>query len=203
VRARVHERETRWDRRRNGRPPPAGIRQRRFADELTECGAEGAKAPEADSEADLGNGELRAPQELLRALDAAAQQVRVRRLAEGLLEAADEVRPRGVRLACKSGNVERLREVAVDQIFRTAEMDVDRDRVAHPPERLEQLLNMPAPCVPGRSTPSSPRAHAHTCEGPGIPPPRHDRRDGGLVRGGECSDVDLRDSTSDGETAGR
>src|SRR4029453_764768 len=103
---------------------------------------------EADSEADLGNRELRVPQKLLGALDAAAQEVRVGRLAEGLLEAADEMRSRGGRLACKRGNVERLREVAVDQIFRPAEMDVDRNRVVHPPERLEQLLNMLAPRVP-------------------------------------------------------
>jgi hypothetical protein len=47
------------------------------------------------------------------------------------------VRPRGVRLARKRRNVERLREIAVDQILRTAEMDVDRDRVTHPPERLD------------------------------------------------------------------
>jgi flavin reductase (DIM6/NTAB) family NADH-FMN oxidoreductase RutF len=50
-------------------------------------------------------------------------------------------------LAGQGGNVERLRKVSVDQILRTAKMNVDRDRVAHSPERLEQLRSASAPVV--------------------------------------------------------
>ena len=131
MRARVHEREAGRDPWRGGRPPVARVRQRGL-DDPTKRGTEGAEAPEADSEADLSNREPCVAQEILGSLDAASQEVPVRRFAEGPLEAAEEVRPRRVRLAGKSGNVERLPIVAVDQILRTAEMDVDRDRVTHP-----------------------------------------------------------------------
>src|SRR5512132_2652134 len=136
MRTGVHEREAGGDPRRGGRPPATRIRARRLANELTKRGAEGTEAPEADGEADLRNGEPRVPQELFRTLDAAPQEVLMGRLAESLLEAADEVRPRCVRLAGESRNVERLSEVAVDYILGVAKMDVDRDRVAHPVERL-------------------------------------------------------------------
>jgi hypothetical protein len=144
MRARVHEREASRDPRRVRRAPAACVGRRGLADELTKSGAEGAEAPEANSEADLGDGEPCVSQELLGALDAAPQEVLVRRLAEGLLEAADEVRSRRVRFAGQGGNVERLGVGAVDEILRAAEMDVDRDRVAHPPERLEQLPSLAA-----------------------------------------------------------
>jgi hypothetical protein len=42
------------------------------------------------------------------------------------------MRPRRVRLARKGANVERLCEIAVDQILCTTEMDVERNLVAHP-----------------------------------------------------------------------
>jgi hypothetical protein len=145
MRARVHERETRRDGRRRGRPPAARIHARGLADELAERHTEGTEAPETDGEADLGNRERRAPQQLLRALDAAPQKVAVRRLAEGALEAADEMRPRGVRLPREGANVERLREVAINPILRPPKMNINGDRVAHLTERLEQLLTMDAP----------------------------------------------------------
>jgi hypothetical protein len=117
---RVHEREAGRDPRRWSRPPAARIRAWGLPDQLAERGAEGTEAPEADGEADLGNRVRRVPQELLGTLDPASQEVAVGRLAEGSLEAADEVRPRGVRLPGQGGNVERLRKVAIDQILRTA-----------------------------------------------------------------------------------
>src|SRR5262245_4684078 len=144
MRARVHEREAGRNRRRESRPPATRINARGLADELTKRGAERAEASEADGEADLGNGKRRVPQELLGALDAAPQEVSVRRLAERFLGAADAVRPRRVRLAGEGRHVERFREVAIDQILRTAKMNVNRDRVAHSPERLEQLPSVNA-----------------------------------------------------------
>ena len=87
---------------------------------MTEHAAERAEAPEADSEAHLGHRERRVAEEFLGALDAAALEVAVRRLPEGLLEAPNEVRPRRVRLAGERRNVERLREVPVDEILRPA-----------------------------------------------------------------------------------
>jgi hypothetical protein len=113
---------------------------RRITDELAERGAERTQVAETDGEAGRGDGELRVPQELLGALDAPSQEVLVRSLAEGLFEAANEMRARGVRRARQGGNVERLGEVAVDEILRAAEMDVDWNRFAHPPTGLEQLL---------------------------------------------------------------
>src|SRR5262245_15638508 len=125
--ARVHERVAGRDPRLVEGPQTSCISHRRLSDELTEGSAEGAQAPVADHQADFGHRSPRVPQELLRALDTASQEVLVRRLAKGLLEAADEVSPRGVGLAGEGGNIQRLSEATVDQILRPTEMDVDGD----------------------------------------------------------------------------
>src|SRR5215207_7738755 len=125
MRARPHEREAGRDCGSAGGSPAAGVVARRLADERAKCRAERAEAPEADLETHLGHGEAGAPQELLGALDPAAEEVLMRRLAEGLLEAADEVRPGRVRRAGKGWQVEFPRILAVHQILRAAEMDVD------------------------------------------------------------------------------
>jgi hypothetical protein len=137
MRTGIHEREAGRDPRLLARPPVLCIRTRWLPDELTKSAAEGTEAAEADGEADLCNRERRVPQELLGTLDSAEEEVLMRRLAEGFLETADEVRPRRMRFAGNGGDVERFGEVAVDHIFGTAEMDVDRNRVAHSLERLE------------------------------------------------------------------
>src|ERR1044072_917925 len=66
--------------------------RRRLADDLAERPAERGEAGEADVEADLADRVLRRAQEAHRALDAPPLQVPVRRLAERVLERADEVR---------------------------------------------------------------------------------------------------------------
>ena len=67
------------------------IRARRLSDELAEPRAERAEAREADEEADLGDGQVRGPQQGLRALDPAPGEVGARRLAVGRRERAREV----------------------------------------------------------------------------------------------------------------
>jgi hypothetical protein len=91
-RACVHERVASRNCRNTAGSPAPSVLTRRLAYERAERRAEGTEAPEADVEADLGNRERCVPKELLGALDAASQEVSVRRLAEGSLEAADEVR---------------------------------------------------------------------------------------------------------------
>jgi hypothetical protein len=84
--------------------------------------------------------ETGAPQELLRAFDPTAPQVLMRRLAESRLEAAGKMRPGRMRLAGESWDVELSRILPVHQILRAAEMEIDRNRVAHPPKRLNELV---------------------------------------------------------------
>src|SRR5215204_2514610 len=132
IRAGVHEGEAGGDPRSTGGPPAFGVVARRLADERAKRRAERAQAPEADLDAHLGDGHAGAPEELLGALDPALQEVLVGRLAEGLLEAANEVRPGRVRLAGERGDVELTRVLAIHQILRPAKVNVDRDRFAHP-----------------------------------------------------------------------
>src|ERR687894_2094405 len=65
---------------------------RRRADDVAKRAAERAEAREADGEADLRHGRVGLAQERHRPFQAAPLQVAVRRLAERVLEAADEVR---------------------------------------------------------------------------------------------------------------
>src|SRR5690349_4062460 len=58
----------------------------RLAEHVAESAAEGAQAGEAHVEADLGHRQVAVAQQRHRALDAAALEVAVRRLAEGVAE---------------------------------------------------------------------------------------------------------------------
>src|SRR3954451_19736315 len=69
---------------------------RRLTNDIPERATEGAKAVEADVEADLGHGTIRLSQQLHRPLDAAALEVTVRRLAERVTELAAEMGGRDV-----------------------------------------------------------------------------------------------------------
>src|SRR5215207_11120456 len=80
------------NRRRGLVAPTPAVPTRRLANELAKCRAEGAEALKADFQADVGYGQVGAAQQLLRALDPPPHQVLVGGLAEGLLEAAGEVR---------------------------------------------------------------------------------------------------------------
>src|SRR3954469_14237590 len=71
---------------------PRPVRRRRAPDDLPERPAERAEAGEADVEADVAHRPVGLPQEEHRPLDAPALEVAVRRLAEGRLERAGEVR---------------------------------------------------------------------------------------------------------------
>jgi len=118
MRARVHEHEAGWDRRRAHRPPSTRVLAWGLADELAKGGAEGTETSKPDLEADLGDREAGAAQKILRALDPASQEVLVRCFAEGLLEAAAEMGRGGVGLARKCRDVELVGVLPVDQILR-------------------------------------------------------------------------------------
>jgi hypothetical protein len=81
----------------------------RLADDVLERAAERPEAEEADVQGDLGDAAVGLAQEDHRALDAAALQVAVRRLAEGRAERAAEVRLGHQRDARGGRDVERLR----------------------------------------------------------------------------------------------
>src|SRR5262245_45873873 len=70
----------------------AAVGARRDADDVAEGPAEGAQTGEADVEADVGHAAIGLAQQPHRALDAAALEVAVGRLAERRPEGADEVR---------------------------------------------------------------------------------------------------------------
>src|SRR6188472_767564 len=65
----------------------------RDAEGASEAGGERADALQADREADVGDRAIGVAQQRRRPLEAARQQVGVRRLAKGALELAAEVRP--------------------------------------------------------------------------------------------------------------
>src|SRR3954471_20225839 len=113
ARSRPGHPEARRDRR-DGRPPAIGAR--RLADDVAERAAERAETGEADVEADLGDAPVGLAQEEHRALDPAALEVAVRRLAERRPERADEVRLRDVRDARQARHVERLRLGAAHRV---------------------------------------------------------------------------------------
>jgi len=105
--------------RRHGRHLPAQPeRRRRFTHDHLKCPAERAEAVEADVEADVGDAAIRGTQQKHRALDAAALQIAVRRLAEGLAKPADEVRLRDARDLCEARDAQRLGKRPVHRIPR-------------------------------------------------------------------------------------
>src|ERR1700680_1903234 len=101
------------------------IRDRRLADDVAEGAAEGAQAVEADVEANVSDASLGLAQQEHRALDAAALQVAVRRLAERRAKGSDEVRFRHVGDAREHGDVERIRVGTVHRIAGAKHSTVD------------------------------------------------------------------------------
>src|SRR6266487_967575 len=89
ARSRPRLREAGWDGSEVGGPPPIG--GRRLADDVGEGPAERPEAREAHVEADLGHAAVGLPEHEHRALDPAALQVAMRRLAEGGAKGPDEV----------------------------------------------------------------------------------------------------------------
>src|SRR4051794_29642303 len=78
-------------RRAHAGPPRPAIGGRRHADHARERPAEGPEAREPHLEADLGHGPLALAQQRHRPLEPAPLEVAMRRLAERVLERADEV----------------------------------------------------------------------------------------------------------------
>src|SRR3954451_8889214 len=113
ARSRPRHREARRDGR---RAAVAAVLARRRADDRAERPAERAEAGEADLEADLGDAVVGRAQQEHRALDAAALQVAVWRLAEGGAEGADEVRLADVGDLGERRDVERARVRAVHRV---------------------------------------------------------------------------------------
>src|SRR4051794_9610692 len=97
---------------------------RRASDDLAEHARERAQADEADVEADLRDAAVGLPEQEHRALDAAALEVAVRRLAERLAEGADEVRLGHQRDPGDRRDVERLRVGAVHRVARAEQAAV-------------------------------------------------------------------------------
>src|SRR5262249_61967802 len=133
MRAGVHEREAGRDRRLLRPPPAARIRARGLPDKLAKDGAEGTEAPEADREADLGHGQRRVPQQLLGALDPSRQEASMRRLAEGPLKLRTKCALEACASRASAGTSSGSAKSRFNQILRTAKMNVNRNRVAHPP----------------------------------------------------------------------
>ena len=106
--------------------------------------AERPEAREADQEADLGDGQVGGPQEGLRALDPAPGQVGAGRLTVGRRERTCEVEPGIAGLGGHRLEVERLREIAVDQVARPPERGQEEQRVlgrdGHSPRTLRVRL---------------------------------------------------------------
>src|SRR5436190_4196573 len=95
LRAAVRAEHARWDscvRSRRRKPRP--VAGRGDAEGPREARGKGADAPQPDGEADLGDRSVGRAQQRSRALEAARQQVRMRRLAERPAELAAEMRTR-------------------------------------------------------------------------------------------------------------
>src|SRR5215211_3467567 len=123
ARSRPHAREATRDR---PRIRPLAVRAGRYAHDLAERTAEGPEAGEPHVEADLGHAAIGLAQHEHGALDPAALEVAMRRLAERRPEGPDEMRLRHVRDARERGDVERLGEAAVHGVAGTQ----------HPPVRV-------------------------------------------------------------------
>jgi hypothetical protein len=121
-----------------GRHPHAGDRRRmrgavggrRRSVQPAEARREGADAPEADQEGDVGDGAVGVAQESGRALQPAREQVPVGRLAERAAELTAEVGGRQMGDAGEGGHVERLAVAGVDQVLRPEQVPQQMD-VAH------------------------------------------------------------------------
>src|SRR3954452_17348814 len=111
---------------------PRAVRGRRLADDGMEGAAEGPEAREADVKADVGHAAVGLAQQEHRALDPAALEIAVRRLAKGRAERADEVRLGDVREPRERGDVERLGVAAVHRVARPEQATVGLlDGAAH------------------------------------------------------------------------
>src|SRR5262245_38350564 len=93
------------------------ILRRRHSVGATEARREGADAPQADGEADIGDRTVGRPEKRGGPLEAPGEQVPVGRLAELAPELAAEMRGREPRSACKRLHVERLAIARVDQVL--------------------------------------------------------------------------------------
>jgi hypothetical protein len=107
------------------------VRGGRHAVRPPEARREGADALQPHRRAHEGDVAVGVPQERRGALEAARQQVLVRRLAERPPELAAEVRRREVRDPCERGHVERLAVARVDEILRPQEVPSRWNRRAH------------------------------------------------------------------------
>src|SRR6267143_3233648 len=119
---------------RDGHDGPAlPVFARRFADDLLKTPAERAQADEADVQADLCHVTVGRTQQIHGALDAAALEIAMGRLAEGRAEGPDEVRLRNMRDAGERVDGERLRVGAVHRVTGAQHSAVDLlYRTAHP-----------------------------------------------------------------------
>src|SRR4051812_18243107 len=110
------------------------VRGRRLADDGMEGAAEGPEAPEADVEADVGDAAVGLAQQEHRALDPAALEVAVGRLAERRAEGPDEVRLGDAGDPGQRGDVERLVVAAIHRVARAEQPAVPLlDGPAHGP----------------------------------------------------------------------
>src|SRR5215472_4813898 len=106
----------------------------RLADDLAERTAEGAEAAEADIEAYVRDAAVALAQQEHRALDPAALEVAMRRLAERRAKGPDEVRLRDAGDAGERGDVERPGVCAIHRVARAEQPAVALlDGAAHGP----------------------------------------------------------------------
>src|SRR4029077_13572973 len=104
--------------------PTGPVRRGRFADEQVKGLAEGAKAREANVEADIGNASVGAAQQEERSLDAPALQIAVRCLAECPAKRPNEVSLGNVGDARERGNVKWLAIGEIHGVARTQQSPV-------------------------------------------------------------------------------
>src|SRR4051812_44225597 len=98
------------------------VRRGGDAERLGEARRERADAAQADLEANVGDAVVGVAQQRGRALEAAREEVAMRRLAERAPELAAEVRGRQVRSAGKCRHLELLAVPRVDQVLRTQQV---------------------------------------------------------------------------------
>src|ERR1700719_2754887 len=101
------------------------IRQRRLANDVMERAAESAQARETNLHADVGHRSLRFAQHEHGALDPAALQVAMRRLAERSTKGPDVMSFRDVGNLGQAGDVETLRVRQIDCVPRAEHAAVD------------------------------------------------------------------------------
>jgi hypothetical protein len=145
--ARGYERVLRCRRERGAIP------RRRHAVRAREAARERADAAKSDRKADRSHGTIGRPQQRCSPLEAARQQIRVRRLAEGTLELAAEVRTGEAGRPCEVVDAERLGVASVDEVSRAEEMALGRND-SHPRflPRAAPHGALAPPCQGGRDT---------------------------------------------------